>query len=101
MIPEKFCIAGRKEIVVIIEDTLLNNSGSSIFGYFDDVKNIIKIARKVKSDDEWVDLTPEDIERTYYHELGHVYQFYNGLEMTETGAQAFSNFLFEYMNTKV
>ena len=40
------------------------------------------------------------MERTYLHELFHVFQFYSGKDFDEMEAQMFSNFMYEYNKTK-
>lgn len=97
MIPNKFRIAGGKEIQVnIVTDV----NGGRDFGDFNDATNIIRIASKVKVDDVWYDQVKEDMERTYLHELFHVFQFYSGKDFDEMEAQMFSNFMYEYNKTK-
>ncbi len=99
MIPKEFTIAGGKKIVVNVED-LIKNSGDYVFGDFNTASNVIRIAEKVKIDDEDIKQTDEDLERTFYHELIHSFQFYAGMELDEMVAQTFSNFLYEYVKSK-
>lgn len=97
MIPNNFKIAGGKEIQVNIVENI--NDGKD-FGVFNDATNIIKIASKVRVEDDWYNQTEEDMERTYLHELFHVFQFYSGKDFDEMEAQMFSNFMYEYNKTK-
>jgi hypothetical protein len=97
MIPTNFKIAGGKEIQVNIVENI--NDGKD-FGVFNDATNIIKIANKVRVEDDWYNQTEEDMERTYLHELFHVFQFYSGKDFDEMEAQMFSNFMYEYNKTK-
>ena len=97
MIPINFKIAGGKEIQVNIVENI--NDGKD-FGVFNDATNIIKIANKVRVEDDWYNQTEEDMERTYLHELFHVFQFYSGKDFDEMEAQMFSNFMYEYNKTK-
>lgn len=97
MIPNNFKIAGGKEIQVNIVENI--NDGKD-FGVFNDATNIIKIANKVRVEDDWYNQTEEDMERTYLHELFHVFQFYSGKDFDEMEAQMFSNFMYEYNKTK-
>ena len=100
MIPSKFCIGGGKEIKIYLVDRLLDDNGNSRFGEFNEASNIIKIAKNVKADSIWYSLTNEDIERTFWHELIHCFQFYAGMDTDEMVAQTFSNFIWEYNHTK-
>lgn len=100
-IPDKFTVAGGKVIKVVEEDYLINNhTGNYRFGEFNDSSNTIKIARFTKLDGDVYVQTDEDKYRTFLHELGHVFQFYFGLDADEIIAQCFSNFLYEYENSK-
>lgn len=99
MIPKEFTVAGGKKIIVSKED-LIKSSNEYIFGDFNTASNVIRIANKVRIDDKNVKQTEEDLERTFYHELVHVFQFYAGMELDEVMAQIFSNFLYEYVKSK-
>lgn len=102
LIPEYFKTAGGKVIEVKLEDTIEDSSikGHYIFGFFNDASNVIKIAKNVPVNGEDFLQTEEDIERTFWHELFHVFQFYGGFEMDETLAQVFSNFMYEFQHSK-
>ena len=99
MIPSKFYVAGGRKILVEIVDHLEDDT-TYLFGTFNDVTNVIKVAKRIKIDHERYDISEEDMERTFLHELGHCFQFYSGLSSDEIVAQAFSNFMWEYNNTK-
>lgn len=99
MIPTQFNIAGGKTIKVLVREEIKDKDGYK-FGKFNDASNTIKIARKLFIDDECYPQTDEDMERTYYHELFHAFQFYAGMELDEMVAQTFSNFMYEYEHSK-
>lgn len=102
LIPEYFETAGGKIIKVRLEDTIESSStkGHYLFGDFNDASSIIRIAKNVPVDGEDFFQTEEDIERTFWHELFHVFQFYGGFEMDESLAQVFSNFMYEFQHSK-
>lgn len=99
MIPKSFKIAGGKLIHVKIVDTIKKDDEYE-FGEFNSGSNIIYIARRVLVNDISFTQTEEDIERTFWHEYFHCCQFYSGVEFDESMAQTFSNFMYEYLQTK-
>lgn len=102
LIPESFNIAGGKTIEVKLLDTIesCSQKGHYLFGDFNDASSIIRIAKNVPVDGEDFIQTDEDMKRTFWHELFHVFQFYGGFEMDESLAQVFSNFMYEFQNTQ-
>ena len=102
LIPEYFEVAGGKVIEVKLVDTIESHSekGHYLFGDFNDASSIIRVARNVPVDGEDFPQTEEDMERTFLHELMHVFQFYGGFEMDETLAQVFSNFFYEFKHSQ-
>lgn len=96
IIPNEYKIAGGKTIKVIKEDVL----GEGKFGDFSPAKNEIRIAKKVEEDGSLHKQTNEDLERTFYHEMFHSFQWFYNTEFSEEMAQTFSNFLYEFMHTK-
>ena len=101
MIPKTFKVAGGKTIHIDVVDTIESNSrkNSYLFGDFNDASNKIRVAKNVPVDGKDYFQTDEDMERTFLHELGHVFQFYSGVDMDEMEAQVFSNFMYEYLHT--
>lgn len=95
-LPSEFKCAGFT-IKVIIEDELPNGD----YGSFCDARNEIKIARTVKSDNQIVELTEEQITNTFWHELFHCFQFYYDNEYSEGQSQTYANFMCEYFHSIV
>lgn len=95
-IPKKFSIAGGKIINVNTSDTLEDN----LYGDYCDVKSEIRLAKRLDVGNEIVDISDEDMERTFYHELFHCMQYLYNCEYSESMAQTFSNFMYEFMHTK-
>lgn len=94
-IPNEYKIAGGKTIKVTLHDELSDGK----FGDFSPAKNEIRLARKVEEDGESWKQSIEDIERTFYHEMFHSFQWYFNTEFSEEMAQSFSNFMYEMMHT--
>lgn len=95
-IPKKFKIANNW-ITVNIVDSIQDSK----YGTYNDVKQLITIAKTVEIDDEVVQLTEEQILNTFMHELTHCMQFYFDNNITEAQAQVYANFLCEFFNTKI
>ena len=100
MIPSQFKVAGGKVISIIIQEFIKDKDGYK-FGEFNDASNIIRIAEKIRIDDEEYRQTEEDMERTFWHEVFHCFQFYAGMDSDEMIAQVFSNFMYEYSHTTI
>lgn len=96
-IPKQFCIAGGKKVDVEMVDEI---DDFSTYGNFSVVHSKIKLAKYVKCEGETVEVSEEDLERTFYHELVHCMNYYYNCETEEVIAQVFSNFIYEYIKTK-
>lgn len=97
LIPKSYKIAGNKTVDIAIVESI-NDGGS--YGDFSDAKSKIRLAKNIKVEDELIEISDEDILRTYLHELCHSMQFYYNCEYDEAQAQTFSNFMYEYLHTK-
>jgi|GEM_PF-1171853 len=95
-LPSEFKCAGFT-IKVEIHDKLKDNN----YGDFDDARNLIRIARKVEVDGVEVELSEEQRDNTFYHELIHCFQFYFNNDTDEAEAQTYANFICEYYNSIV
>lgn len=95
IIPASFKCAG-----FTIKIEILDKLPDSIYGDFNDAKNLIRIARTVEVDKEVVPLTKEQIINTFYHECCHCFQYYYNTDTDEAQAQVFANFMQEFMRTK-
>lgn len=83
-------------ITVVIEDKNSKNN----YGYFCDATNQINLARKVNVEEIGdIKLTDQQVVNTFFHELMHCFQFYYGNEYSETEAQVFANFMYEFCIT--
>lgn len=96
IIPKSFCIAGGQKHTVEIVD----NINHSKYGDFSDAECKIRLARTINVEGEEIELTQEAIERCYLHELAHAFNYAYNCECDEALAQAFSNFMYEYLKTK-
>ena len=98
-IPKRFKIAGH-DYKIIIENIVYDYDKESVFGYHDNVKLEIRIAKRVLIGSETIVLTPTQIENTFFHELFHAFNYYWNNEQDESLAQVFSNFMCEFERTK-
>ena len=90
-IPKKFKIANQWYTVEIVD-----HLEDADFGDFDSVRAKIRLARKVYSLDEYVELSEEQICNTCWHEIFHVFNYHMNNETDETIAQSFANFMREF-----
>lgn len=90
MIYKQFKIANQ-----IVQVELMDFVEESKYGDFTDAKNLIRIAKKIKVDGEVIELTPEQIENTFWHEVFHAFQFFFDNDYNEGQAQVYSNFMQE------
>lgn len=94
MIYKKFKIANQT-----IRTKLVSSLEGGEYGKFNDAKNEILLATNVEVDGETIELTVEQIENTYWHEVIHAFQFYFNNSYDEAQAQCFSNFICEMRAT--
>lgn len=95
IIPKSFKALGGKTFNIKTFDTL-----KGLYGDFNDVKSLIRLAKTIDINDETCDISKEDMIRTYLHELGHCFQYQYDGNCDETFANSFSNFFYEYLSTK-
>ena len=98
LIPEKFCIAGSKYTVNLVNSSEEDLEGN--YGDFTNLKHEIRVALNAKLEDESIKITEDEVLKTYLHELGHCFNYYYNNECCEEFANAFSNFMYEYLHTK-
>ncbi len=94
-IPSRFKIANTEITVKIVDHTYNNN-----YGNWEDVMSTITVAHKIKIDDEYIELTDEQMLNTFYHELFHAFNWFWNNKCDEALAQSFANFMREYEATK-
>ena len=95
-IPTSFTIGGRLWKVVYKD----NINEGRILGKWLDNRAEIHIAKNIKEDGEWVECCDYVLENTFWHEFGHVLQYYGIGENNEAFAQAFATFIMEFNKTK-
>lgn len=94
-IPTKFKCAGFD-----IKIQSLEKLDGNDFGLYNDVTNIIKLAENISiNTGELTKLTERQRINTFWHEVGHVFQFHSGKEFNEEDAQIFANFMTEFFET--
>ncbi len=93
-IPKQFTLFGNK--ITIRE---IDKDEDNRYGYWNDAKEEIVLAHKVKVDGELIPLRPEQIEATWWHEVIHSMQWYSGKSYDEVEAQTYSNMLMEILKS--
>ena len=98
MIPKSFTLGGRKWSVVY-EDTI---EKGRVFGQWNDEKAEVKLAKRVISsdEDELIDCSEYHLEISFWHEYGHIFQYYTTGHTDDTFAQTFATFMTEFNLTK-
>ena len=96
-IPKSFRIGGRTWNV-IFKDTV--DDGCSYAKMYD-VPGEIHIARNVLSEDVIKPCDEYTNEHSFWHELGHVMQYYATGATDEPTAQSFASFMMEFNKSKI
>ena len=98
LIPKEFVINGSKYYV-----KLVNSSENDLDGNYGDFSNLtheLRIALNAKLDNKKIPIRDDEVLKTYLHELGHCFNYYYNSEVSEEFANAFSNFMYDYLHTK-
>ena len=93
-IPKQFTINGQP-IRVKILDKLEDNQ----YGNYNDVKELIQIARTIEVNKEVIHLTQLQIENTFWHEVAHAFQFHSKGEYNEAEATIFGGMMAEFIRS--
>lgn len=95
MIPKSFTLGGRKWSVVY-EDTI---EKGRVFGQWNDEKAEVRLAKKVISSydkNELTDCSEYQLENSFWHEYGHIFQYYTTGHTDDTFAQTFATLMTEF-----
>lgn len=99
MMPKSFNLGGRKWTVVY-EDTI---EKGRVFGQWNDEKAEVRLAKRVVSsynDDELVECSKYHLLCSFWHEYGHILQYYSTGRTDGVFAQTFATFMTEFNLTK-
>lgn len=96
-IPSKFKIAN--QVIKVSQPEFIIEDGEYYFGWYDCAKNEIRVARKIKSREEVIDIEDEARKNTFWHEVFHCFNYFWNTETDECLAQSFSNFMCEFLAT--
>ena len=99
MIPKSFNLGGRKWTVVY-EDTI---EKGRVFGQWSDEKAEVSLAKRVISsdnEDELVECSKYHLLCSFWHEYGHILQYYSTGRTDDVFAQTFATFMTEFNLTK-
>ena len=97
LIPKKFTVGG-SEYEVELANSMDDIDGN--YGDFSQLTHELRIALNAKQDNESIKIRDDEILKTYLHELGHCFNYYYNNECSEEFANAFANFMYEYLHTK-
>lgn len=93
-IPKSFTINGFPITVEVVQHLEDNN-----YGDYSDAKELIRIAKTVKADKETVQLSPTQIENTFWHEVFHAFQFHSKGEYDERESAAYAGLMIELIRS--
>lgn len=98
IIPDKFTIAGSTYTINMVENS--EKDLNEALGDFTSILHRIRIAKTCKVDENIINIPQDEIIKTYLHELGHCFGYYYNGDNSEEFANAFANFMYEYLTTK-
>ena len=98
VIPDKFTIAGSTYNVNIVENSERDLGGN--LGDFTALLHEIRIAKTCRFDEDIMNISEDELIKTYLHELGHCFGYYYRGDNSEEFANAFANFMYEYLVSK-
>ena len=96
VIPKRFVISGSTYNVNIVDC----ENDIDALGDFCGLLHRIRLAKKAIIDGELTNIPEDEYLKTYLHELGHCFNYYYNNECSEEFANAFSNFMYEYLTSK-
>ena len=96
-IPLSFHLGGRDWKVTFHESL----EKGEVFAKWLDTKAEIQIARNVNDDDSLEPCDDYSMEHSFWHELGHVFQYYSTGKTDDRFAQTFATYMMEFNKTKV
>ena len=96
-IPLSFHLGGRDWKVTFHESL----EKGEVFAKWLDTKAEIQIARNVNDDDSLEPCDDYSLEHSFWHELGHVFQYYSTGKTDDRFAQTFATYMMEFNKTKV
>lgn len=93
-IPKQFTLHGHTINVREVEKMESNS-----YGEYNDVREKITIAHKVRDDEGLVELTQEQIEHSFWHEVFHAFQWHSKGEYDEAEAQSYAGLMVELLKS--
>lgn len=96
-IPQEFKIAN--QVIKVSQPEFIIEDGEYYFGWFSCTKNEIRVARRIKSGGEIIDVEDEARKNTFWHEVYHCFNYFWNTETDECLAQSFANFTREFLAT--
>ena len=96
-IPLSFHLGGR-DWKVTFHESLENGE---ICAKWLDTKAEIQIARNINDNDVILPCDEYQMEHSFWHELGHIFQYYSTGSTDDKYAQTFASFMMEFNKTKI
>ena len=98
VIPDEFTISGSTYNVSLVESSEKDLGGA--LGDFTNLFHEIRLAKTCRVDEDVIDMPEDEFIKTYLHELGHCFGYWYKGDNSEEFANAFANFMFEYLTSK-
>lgn len=95
IIPSSFVVGGIMYSVDFVENSEKDLDGA--LGDYSGILHQIRIANKCRVDEDILDIPEEEKIKTFLHELGHCFGYYYNDDLSESFANAFSHFMYEYL----
>ena len=96
MIPKSFYLGGRRWNVVYLDQI---DKGDSYAKWLDN-KAEIQIAKNIQDDNVLDPCDDYQLEHSFWHELGHIFQYYSTGHTDDSFAQTFATFMMEFNKSK-
>ena len=98
VIPDEFIISGSTYNISLVESSEKALGGA--LGDFTNIFHEIRLAQSCRVDEEEINIPEDEFIKTYLHELGHCFGYWYKGDNSEEFANAFANFMFEYLISK-
>lgn len=92
-IPESFKLNGQTVKVEVVDEI------AGKYGYYNDVKQVICIAKTIRDGDEVIKLSQAQMETTFWHEVFHAFQERTKGKYSEEESSRYSWLMVELINS--
>lgn len=98
IIPDEFTISGSTYNVSLVESSEKDLGGA--LGDFTNFFHEIRLAKTCGFEGDIIEVPEDEFIKTYLHELGHCFGYWYKGDNSEEFANAFANFMYEYLTSK-